>query len=180
MTAFDVDTSTVLTRSCLTMTINEDCNENVDDGHFSVLFQKGFRSCQTEDDIGTPLTIDLAVSSVCLPLNDPASSNQRICYEVTLKHQQTVIESQRNHNFDSCSVSELESFLDDDVSSQLDGPVLDNTVSHFTIATLSCQSSSQDLLGTSQSICINGVWSTTGMRSCTGKVKLFWHNNFFL
>ena len=156
--------------SCLTVNINMHCSEDITTGDFSVLFQRGFGSCRMLTNF-TTTTIQLASYSTCLNFSgNPASG---FCYRVTLMHQETMIDTQTNLNFATCSISDLESFLENSVSYQLSEPVNQNgTVSHLVRATFTCREAFLTLSGAVNTTCIDGQWNNPRYRlclqSCTG------------
>ena len=81
-------------------------------------------------------------------------------------YQDMAIDSITNLNFAPCSIAELQSFLGAGVSYQLDGVESGGNVSHLTTATLTCSGSFTSLVGSSQSVCIDGQWDTAEVRVC--------------
>ena len=81
-------------------------------------------------------------------------------------YQDMAIDFVTNLNFAPCSIAELQSFLGTGVSYQLDGVESGGNVSHLTTATLTCSGSFTSLVGSSQSVCVDGQWDTAEVRVC--------------
>ncbi len=89
-------------------------------------------------------TEDLTTHSLLLPADRTRAGD--FCYRVSLLHQGNPIATVTNINAYHCSLTALESFLDD-VSYELDSPQDNGTVGHLTRATLSCPSAVENLVG---------------------------------
>ena len=141
---------------------------NITNGDFHVQLLHAFGSCRKLrlSDYAV-LTTPLSVHSSCLPVG---SGTGRFCYRATLLYDDTIIDSITNLNFNTCSTGDLQTFLGAGVSYQLDGVESGGNVSHLTTATLSCGSVTEDLSGASHTICTDGVWDSTEMRSCSGNL----------
>ena len=162
-----MDQGTVSTSYCLN--VNSNCLEDITNGDFRVQLLYAFGSCRTllpsQYDMLNQL---LSAHSLCLPVGS-APREFEFCYRASLLHGDTVINTITNLSFNTCSIAELQTFLGAGVSYQLNGVESGGSVSHLTTATLSCGSVSEDLSGASHTICTDGVWDTTEMRSCSGK-----------
>ena len=143
---------------------------NTTNGDFCVQLLHAFGSCRKLrlSDYAI-LNTPLSTHSSCLPV---ASGTGDFCYRATLLHDDTIIDSITNLNFNTCSIADLQSFLGAGVSYQLDGVESGGSVSHLTTATLSCGSVAEDLSGASHTTCTDGVWDYSEMRSCSGKRNL--------
>ena len=142
---------------------------NITNGDFHVQLLHAFGSCRKLrlSDYAVLTTPTLSVHSSCLPVG---SGTGHFCYRATLLYDDTIIDSITNLNFNTCSTADLQTFLGAGVSYQLDGVEIGGSVSHLTTATLSCGSASEDLSGASHTICTDGVWDSTEMRSCSGNL----------
>ena len=140
---------------------------NITNGDFLVQLLYAFGSCRKLrlSDYAV-LTTPLSVHSSCLPVGSGTSD---FCYRATLLYDNTIIDSNSNLNFNTCSIADLQTFLGAGVSYQLDGVESGGSVSHLTTATLSCGSVSEDLSRTSHTTCTDGVWDSSEMRSCSCK-----------
>ena len=153
--------------NCLTVSINQDCLEDVTTGAFSIQLRYTFGNCrELLPSAYTKSNTTLSARSTCVPVE---SGTGEFCYVATLIYQGTTIDTKSNLNFATCSVADLQSFLGAGVSYQLDGVESGGSVSHLTTATLSCSSAIHDLSGTPQTTCIDGSWSSNEMRSCSSK-----------
>ena len=140
---------------------------NITNGDFRVQLLYAFGSCRKLRLLDyAVLTTPLSTHSSCLPVG---SGSGDFCYRATLLYDNTIIDSITNLNFNTCSIADLQTFLGAGVSYQLDGVESGGSVSHLTTATLSCSSVAQDLSGASHTICTDGVWNSTEMRSCSCK-----------
>ena len=107
------------------------------------------------------LNTSLSAHSTCIPVG---SGTGDFCYQAALMYYNTVIDKGTNLNFDPCSIADLQSLLGAGVSYQLDGVESGGNVSHLTTATLTCRQSFTSLIGSSQSVCVNGQWDTSEVR----------------
>ena len=165
-----VDNSTVVPSSCLTVTVTDMCSEVITDGVFSVTLKHGFGSCLTLSSL-TTTQMTISTYSTCLPFGP--NTGQDLCYTVSLSHGGNIIETQTNVNFDSCTISDLQAFLDDGVMYILTSAMDAGMVPHLTTATLNCGGGVFMLSGDSQVTCINGAWDNGEIRSCSSKFCLF-------
>ena len=162
--SFQCDVSTVSTSNCLTVNISQDCLENVTDGGFTVQLQYAFGRCiKLRVSDYTMTTALLSAYSSCVPVG---SGNGDFCYRATLMYQDMAIDSITNLNVAPCSIAKLQSFLGPGVSYQLDGVESGGNVSHLTTATVTCSGSFTSLVGSSQSVCVDGQWDTAEVRVC--------------
>ena len=158
-----IDQGTVSSYNCLTVNINQDCLEDVTTGAFSIQLRYAFGNCrELRPSAYTTSITTLSAHSTCVPVG---SGTGGFCYEITLIYQDRVIETE-NLNFAPCSIAELQSFLGAGVSYQLDGVESGGSVSHPTTATLTCSGSFTSLVGSSQSVCVDGQWDTAEVRVC--------------
>ena len=156
--------------NCLTVSINQDCLEDVTTGAFSIQLWYAFGICrELRPSAFTVSTVMPSAHSTCVPV---VIETEEFCYEITLMYQDTIIDTKSNLNFATCSIADLQSFLGAGVSYQLDGVESGGSVSHLTTTTLSCSSAIHDLSGTPQTTCIDGSWSSYEMRSCSSKFPL--------
>ena len=149
------------------MNISRNCFEDVTNGEFSIQLQYAFGSCKNlHPSDYTTSTTPLSAHSTCLPVG---SGTGDFCYQATVMFRDTIIDTTTSLNFSTCSIAEFRSFLGAGVSYQLDGVESGGSVTHLTTATLSCESTIQDLSGTAQTTCVDGMWSTTETRSCSSE-----------
>ena len=158
------DENTVSTSNCLAVNISQDCLENVTNRGFTVQLQYAFGSCINlcVSDY-TMTTAPLSAYSSCVPVG---SGTGDFCYRATLMYQDMAIDSITNLNFAPCSIADLQTFLGAGVSYQLNGVESGGNVSHLTTATLTCSGSFTSLVGSSQSVCVDGQWDTAEVRVC--------------
>ncbi len=171
MIPFTLDESTMASQNCLTFSLGPNCMS----GNFSIQFQQGFGDCQNLPlSEFLPFEIQLNSQSTCIPVvlsGSPAD----LCYHVNLIYNKMLIATLANFNSASCSVSDLELLLTDDVMYELDEEVNGGNVTHFTTASLTCPSFSTELSGSSQVTCINGQWKSAELRLCSGIVFVNCH-----
>ncbi len=148
--------------TCLTVNLSEDCSEDI--STFNLTYEQGFGNCPTLLDF-TTTTIPLTSHSTCLPVDRNSAGD--FCYRVTLAHQGTPIATKTNINASTCLINNLESFLGAGVSYTLDSSVNGGIVVHLTRASLSCSSPVLVLVGEAETRCIDGLWTSSVMRSCT-------------
>ncbi len=161
VTALSVDESIVFTAmSCLTVGVNDACLEDI--STFSVVFERGFGDCPTMLEFDTTTTA-LTAQSTCLPVDRTSAGD--FCYRVSLLHQGNAIATTTNVIADPCSITTLQSFAGG-ASYELDSPQDGGTVVHLTRATLSCLSVVEDLVGGTETRCINAQWRPSDIRSC--------------
>ena len=158
---------------CLTVNINQDCLEDVTTREFSIQLRYAFGICkELRPSAFTTSTTTLSAYFTCVPVEN---GSEEFCFETNLLYQDTVIDTSTNLNFAECSIADLQSFLGPGVSYQLDGLESGGSVSHLTTATLTCSGSFISLVGSSQSVCVDGQWNTAEVRvchqSCSGLYK---------
>ena len=160
----EIDQGTVSSSNCLTVNINQDCLEDITTGAFSIQLRYAFGNCrELLLSAYTTLTTTLSAHSTCVPVG---SGTGEFCYDATFMYQDTVIDTEDNLNFASCYIAGPQSFLGPGVSYQLDGVESGGNVSHLTTATFTCSGSFVSLIGSSQSVCVDGQWSTAEARAC--------------
>ncbi len=165
MIPFTVDENTLASRNCLTFSLGPNCASR-ENGNFIVELKHESGDCQNlfpSDFINS--TFPLNSLSTCVPVRSP----NNVCYHANLVYNGTVIDTLTNLNFDSCSVTDLESLLTSDVMYELDGEVINGNVSHLTTATLECSLFLTELSGLPHVTCIDGRWQSAELRSCTRK-----------
>ena len=159
--------------------VNENCVENITTGDFSVIFESELQSCQVLPTFLSSV-IQLNSSSTCLPFHGNLSDGW--CYRVTLTYQGTVIDTQTNYNFATCSISELEDFVGTGVTYQLAGSQnQDGTgVSHLTTVTFSCSETFSELSGVTQTTCMDGQWVDKDIRLCLQMYTGTYHHSILM
>ena len=150
--------------NCLTVNINQDCLEDVTTGAFSIQLRYAFGICkELRPSAFTTSTTMPSAYYTCVPVENESGE---FCFETNLLYQDAVIDTSTNLNFAECSIRDLQTFLGPGVSYHLDGVESGGNVSHLTTATLMCSGSFVSLIGSSQSMCVDGQWDSTGVRVC--------------
>ena len=160
-----VDHSTVSTISCVAVQINNQCVENIQ--HFRAMLSSGL--------CGSPLNESSSFTfgpsySTCLGL---VLSTEETCYSYSTRvfFGSTEIANQtKTLGFQKCPVSEVATLAGSGVSYSLGSPAVNNMVPHRTVVFFSCSSGSVHVLsGSTLAACVDGVWNTSDIRTCSSK-----------
>ena len=160
-----VDHSTVSTMSCVTVEINNQCVESLQ--QFRTMLSSGL--CGSPLNESSSFTFGPSYSS-CLEL---PLSTEETCYSYTTSvfFGSTEIDNQtRTIGFQDCLVSEVAALAGSGVSYSLCSTKFNSTIPHRTIAFFSCAGGTVfGLSGSPLDTCVDGTWKTREVRTCSSK-----------
>ena len=160
-----VDHSIVSSMSCVTVEINNQCVESV----------QQFRAVLNSGLCGSPLNESSSFTfgpsySICLGL---VLSTEETCYSYSTSvfFGSTEIANQtKTLGFQNCPVSEVATLAGSGVSYSHGSSAVNNMVPHRTVVDFSCSSGSVHLLsGSPLATCVDGNWNTSEIRTCSSK-----------